>query len=55
MHRDAARVQHGEGMALAAAGASRIDLLTPRIGEWVDADRQFASTPWVATASATTK
>jgi L-ascorbate metabolism protein UlaG (beta-lactamase superfamily) len=32
--------------ALAAARASNVDLLTARIGEWVDADRAFAVNPW---------
>jgi L-ascorbate metabolism protein UlaG (beta-lactamase superfamily) len=31
---------------LAAARAGAIDVLTPRIGEWVDADRPFAPTTW---------
>src|SRR5262249_45816171 len=29
--------------ALAAARASGVDVVTPRLGEWVDADRPFAS------------
>ena len=32
--------------ALVAANSSDVDLLTPRIGEFVDADRAFASTRW---------
>ena len=31
---------------LAAAKASQVDVVTPRIGELVDADRPFASTAW---------
>jgi L-ascorbate metabolism protein UlaG (beta-lactamase superfamily) len=31
---------------LAEARRSGVELLTPRLGEWVDADRAFASTPW---------
>ena len=26
--------------------ARGVELVTPRLGEWVDADREFASTPW---------
>ena len=32
--------------ALAAARASQVELLTPRVGEMVDADVAFASRPW---------
>jgi L-ascorbate metabolism protein UlaG (beta-lactamase superfamily) len=32
--------------ALAAAAASRVELVTPRVGEMVDADRPFESTRW---------
>jgi len=32
--------------AVAAARANGVDLLTPRIGEMVDADRAFAFNPW---------
>ena len=35
--------------AVAAAGASRVELVTPGVGEWVDADLPFASTAWYAT------
>ena len=31
---------------LAAARARRVDVVTPRLGEMVDADAPFASTPW---------
>ncbi len=31
---------------LAAAKAIQVDVLTPRIGELLDADRPFASTAW---------
>ena len=37
--------------AVAAAGASQVDLVTPRIGEWVDADRPFESVRWYATGA----
>jgi L-ascorbate metabolism protein UlaG (beta-lactamase superfamily) len=30
----------------AAAARAGVDLVTPRIGEWVDADMEFRSTPW---------
>jgi L-ascorbate metabolism protein UlaG (beta-lactamase superfamily) len=30
----------------AEARRAGVDLVTPRLGEWVDADREFASTPW---------
>jgi L-ascorbate metabolism protein UlaG (beta-lactamase superfamily) len=30
----------------AAARRTGVELVTPRLGEWVDADRAFASTPW---------
>ena len=32
--------------AVAAAAGAGIELVTPRLGEWVDADREFRSTPW---------
>lgn len=32
--------------AVASARANNVDLLTPRIGEWVDADQPFADRPW---------
>jgi len=32
--------------AVAQAGRSGVDLVTPRLGEWVDADGAFASTAW---------
>jgi len=32
--------------AVAEARRTGVDLVTPRLGEWVDADREFASTPW---------
>jgi L-ascorbate metabolism protein UlaG (beta-lactamase superfamily) len=32
--------------ALAEAKRTGVDLVTPRVGEWVDADRQFQSTRW---------
>jgi len=32
--------------ALAAAAANQVELVTPRIGEVVDADQPFTSTPW---------
>ena len=32
--------------ALAAARTSHVDLVTPRVGEMVDADQQFQSTSW---------
>jgi len=31
---------------LAEARRSGVELVTPRLGEWVDADREFASTAW---------
>ena len=31
---------------VAEARRSGAELVTPRLGEWVDADREFASTPW---------
>jgi L-ascorbate metabolism protein UlaG (beta-lactamase superfamily) len=31
---------------LAAAQASGVDVVTPQLGEWVDADQPFASTAW---------
>ena len=31
---------------VAAARGAGVDLVTPRLGEWVDADRPFKSTPW---------
>jgi L-ascorbate metabolism protein UlaG (beta-lactamase superfamily) len=31
---------------LAEARRTGVELVTPRLGEWVDADREFASTPW---------
>jgi L-ascorbate metabolism protein UlaG (beta-lactamase superfamily) len=31
---------------VAEARRTGVDLVTPRLGEWVDADREFASTPW---------
>lgn len=31
---------------VAEARRSGVELVTPRLGEWVDADREFASTPW---------
>jgi len=31
---------------LAAARTARVDVVTPRLGEMVDADAPFASTPW---------
>ena len=31
---------------LAEAQRSGVEVVTPRIGEWVDADREFRSTPW---------
>jgi len=31
---------------VAEAKRSDVDVVTPRLGEWVDADRAFASTPW---------
>jgi len=36
--------------ALAAASASQVELLTPRLGEWIDADRPFESTRWYGAA-----
>ena len=33
-------------LALAAARAQKVDLLTPRVGEMVDADQPFQSTAW---------
>jgi len=30
----------------AEARRAGVDLVTPRLGEWVDADREFRSTPW---------
>ena len=39
--------------ALAAAGANRVELVAPRIGEWVDAELPFASTSWYATGTPT--
>ena len=38
---------------LAAAGANRVDLVTPLIGEWVDAESPFVSTAWYATRAPT--
>jgi L-ascorbate metabolism protein UlaG (beta-lactamase superfamily) len=32
--------------AVAEARRSEVDLVTPKLGEWVDADRGFASSPW---------
>jgi L-ascorbate metabolism protein UlaG (beta-lactamase superfamily) len=32
--------------ALAAAQADRVEIVTPRIGEFVDADQPFASGEW---------
>jgi len=32
--------------AAAEARRTSVELVTPRLGEWVDADRAFASTPW---------
>ena len=32
--------------ALTAARGLRVDVVTPRLGEMVDADAPFASTPW---------
>ena len=32
--------------AVAAARAGNVDLLTPRVGEWVDADQPFADRRW---------
>ena len=32
--------------SVAEARETQVDLVTPRLGEWVDADRAFASTPW---------
>jgi L-ascorbate metabolism protein UlaG (beta-lactamase superfamily) len=32
--------------AVAEANRAGIELVTPRLGEWVDADRPFASTRW---------
>ncbi len=31
---------------VAEARRSGAEVLTPRLGEWVDADREFRSTPW---------
>ena len=31
---------------VAEARRAGVELVTPRLGEWVDADRDFASTPW---------
>jgi len=31
---------------VAAARANQVDVVTPRIGEWVDADAPFASRAW---------
>lgn len=31
---------------VAAARGAGVDLVTPRLGEWVDADQPFQSTPW---------
>jgi L-ascorbate metabolism protein UlaG (beta-lactamase superfamily) len=31
---------------LVEARRTGVELVTPRLGEWVDADREFASTPW---------
>jgi L-ascorbate metabolism protein UlaG (beta-lactamase superfamily) len=31
---------------VAEAHRAGVDLVTPRLGEWVDADREFSSTPW---------
>jgi L-ascorbate metabolism protein UlaG (beta-lactamase superfamily) len=32
--------------AVAEARRTGVDLVTPRLGEWVDADREFRSAPW---------
>ena len=32
--------------AVAEARRAGVELVTPRLGEWVDADREFQSTPW---------
>lgn len=32
--------------ATAEARRTGVELVTPRLGEWVDADREFRSTPW---------
>jgi len=32
--------------SVAEASRTQVDLVTPRLGEWVDADRAFASTAW---------
>lgn len=37
---------------LAAARASQVEMVTPRVGEWVDADRGFASVGWYLTGTA---
>ena len=39
---------------LAAAAANQVELLTPRVGEMVDADLPFESTPWYVTGAAQT-
>lgn len=31
---------------LSEAGRQGVEVVTPRVGEWVDADREFRSTPW---------
>ena len=31
---------------VAEARRTRVELVTPRLGEWVDANREFQSTPW---------
>jgi L-ascorbate metabolism protein UlaG (beta-lactamase superfamily) len=33
-------------LALAEATRTGVELVTPRLGEWVDADREFQSTRW---------
>ena len=32
--------------ALVAARSNQVEMVTPRVGEWVDADRPFESTGW---------
>jgi L-ascorbate metabolism protein UlaG (beta-lactamase superfamily) len=32
--------------SVAEANRTHVELVTPRLGEWVDADREFVSTPW---------
>ena len=41
--------------ALAAAGAHQVELVTPRVGEMVDADQPFQSTPWYMTGATATQ